>query len=153
MSDKTRTEILRSFRYAVRHFFRNAPPLLSSYMGLVEKIAIKEMGRRLRAARELNPRDLEKLRATFRSGPPVDVQNEVRDLLKQALNVLPPAPRGARPKLSQEEKAEACTLIGKYTTGGFTLAEAVNRVAREKKVSARTVKRAWMERRYKRGAQ
>ncbi len=152
MSPKTRREILRLFRQTFRQLFPEAPSLLSSYMRRAENIAVKEMEKRLRTAREPNLKDLEKLRTALRSGPPVEVQNQIRDLLKQALNVLPRAPRGARPKLSQEGKTEACTLIGKYTTDGYTLAEAVNRVAKEKRVSARTVKRAWMERRYERGA-
>ncbi len=153
MSNKTRREILHLLRRTVRQLLPNASPLLSSYIRRGENMAVKEVERRLRTAREPNQKDLERLRTALQSGPPVEVQNQVRDLLKQALNAFPPALRGARPKLSQEEKTDACARIGKYTTDGFTLAEAVNHVAREKKVSARTVKRAWMERRYERGAQ
>ena len=154
MTAETRREILRLFRYALRRWFlKAAPKPLSFYMGRGMELMAREIEKRLRGAPEPSPKQLDELRAALQGEMPTDLQTQIRNLLQQGLKALPPAPRGARPKLAQKEKDEVCELIGKFTGEGNTLAEAIARIARKKGVSERTIKRVWMEKRSQRGGE
>lgn len=71
---------------------------------------------------------------------------QMRATFGDAIKRMPHAPGGAPPKLTDAEKEDVCTRVGSYMGQGHSFREALQRVAKEKSVSTRTVQRAWQER-------
>jgi hypothetical protein len=133
-----------AFRRVLTPLVETVPPQARASAQVGFRIALKEIEKRLRKDPEPTPEELEKIRA--RSGDP-DLLAAIRGGLRQMLATLPPAPRGRLPKLSEQERSKVPELIGKYVAQGKTMTEAMELLAREKKLSSRTIKRIWLEER------